>query len=293
MFNSKVYSHFIRLRLCALLLCSTLWAYADGHYIRINADFSYARDMGGASVDMSALSLSEAQDLVSVGSFETLQRSNGMAPGFGVGYRYIWKHLSVDIGLGAQYRHCWNRPYAIMDIQSPDVDREGYAYLGHNTWEERTQMMQHVGVQLPLMIGAEWDNFYFLVGAKANLDVWGRRAEQGLYSLTGEYDRYVDPFSTMPENGFASEEKYTTDPVNLSIGWDVRVCAELGYRITSIVTSKAPVWYIGAFAEYGVVTAKDTYNPLLIGARLTVLLPLPTRHVCNCLPDQRFSKKHR
>ncbi|MCR5050382.1 MAG: hypothetical protein K6A36_04795 [Paludibacteraceae bacterium] len=277
-----------------ILILGAMSAVADNsHFVRVSADFPYARDMGGASVDMSALSLQEAQDLMYIGNAEALERSNGVAPGIGVGYRYMRNHFLFDIGLGAQYRHRWNRPYSIADIQAPSVDIEGYDYIGHHTWSNRSQTLQHVGVQLPLMLGAEWSGFYFLVGAKANVDLWGRRAEKGLYSLAGEYDRYIDPFSGMPENGFMAEEAYATNPVKMSLGWDVRVCAEMGYRIHHTARNTDPLWYMGLFAEYSVVSAAETYQPLLVGARLTILLPLPTRHACNCLPDQRFSKKHR
>ena len=295
MVSSKVYSLFSRRHVvCMVLMTFAISVSAGGsHFVRMSVDFSYARDMDGTSVDMSALSLQEAQDLVNAGTFETLQRSNGLAPGLGVGYRYMWKHLLIDVGLGVQYRYRWNRPYQIEDIQAPSVDIEGYDYIGHHSWTDRLQKMQHIGVQLPLMIGGEWSGFYFLVGAKANLDVWGGRAEQGLYSLYGEYDRYIDPFSGMPENGFMAEEAYATNPVKMSLGWDVRVCGEIGYRIHHTARNTDPIWYIGAFAEYGVLSAAETYRPLLVGARLTMLLPLPTRHACNCLPDQRFSKKHR
>ena len=97
----------------------------------------------------------------------------------------------------------------------------------------------------------------------------------GIYTIIGgtTYSSYVDKTMTRSNLSLISREYFKT--------------------MDQKMEGKAPVWYIGAFAEYGVVTAKDTYNPLLIGARLTVLLPLPTRHVCNCLPDQRFSKKHR
>ena len=281
-------------RFCILLgtlFFSTFGSYAlaaGTHYLRGVASVGYVHEMGGQTPEIS--SVSEAQELIRSGQIERLEKSNGVGTGIGIGYRYAYKHLLIDVGLGCDYRYRVNQLTDISDIEQPAVDEEGYDYMGLHTWSGRQNTWQNVGLNIPIMIGGEWNSVYFLVGAKLNVNVWGRTQEKGKYSLAADYDRYMDPFSGMSNHGYVTDEPYACAPTACSFSWDVRACAEVGYCLSgpasySRTRSVSPRYYLGAYAEYGIAPNNKIYNSLEVGAKLTILLPIKAKEACMCLSE--------
>ena len=281
-------------RLCILLgtlLISLFGSYAlaaGTHYLRWSANVGYVHDMGGKSTEIT--DLSEAQTLVGSGQTELLTKSNGIGSGIGFGYRYAYNHLLIDIGLGCDFRYRANQVADILNVEQPAVDEEGYDYMGLHTWSTRKNIWQNVGLNLPVMVGGEWSSVYFLVGAKLNVNVWGRTQEKGEYSLSADYDRYMDPFSGMSNHGYVTDEPYACAPIAQSMSWDVRACAEVGYCFSGAQSysnrrSASPRYYLGAYAEYGIALNNKTYNSLEVGAKLTILLPIKAKEACMCLRE--------
>ena len=287
MFNKVTYR-----RYCVLLLTFWLGMYAwsaGTHYVRVSVDAGYVHEMGGSTPELT--NLGEAQALIGNGQTELLKASNGVGTGVEFGYRYAYRHLLVDIGLGCDFRHRVNQPGDITNIEQPDTDEEGYDYMGLHTWSGRKCTWQNVGLNIPLMVGGEWNKVYFLVGAKLNVNVWGRTVEKGKYSLMADYDRYMDPFSGMSNHGFVTDEPYACAPMTQSTSFDIRACAELGYCLygTEQYTrsrSASARYYLGAYAEYGIAPTSTIYNSLSVGAKLTILLPLRAKEACMCLREQ-------
>lgn len=275
-----------------LLVAGVVFSYAHArHYVRVNADFSYARDnyradRGPAFIE--AVSLEEAQGWIGSGRTESLAASNGFAPALGVGYRFVHKMFLLDVGLGMEYRYRINRPYDVSDVKKDAVDETNMPYVGCHTWNNRETRFQNLGITLPVMVGLEWRRLYAMAGVRANVDVWGTARETGEYSLRGDYEMFMNSFVNIPVHGFVADEPYRHS-VALSMGWDVRVCAEIGYCLNgtdsrnSYRRKQQAQYYIGAFAEYAVVTAKEHYTPLLVGLRLTALLPVAEKPACKCL----------
>ena len=232
-----------------------------------------------------------ARSIVGSGMTEKGLAGNGFAPAAGVGYRLVYNHFLLDVGLGVEYRQAWLRPTALTQVYEQATDEQGYAYTGHHSWTERRSVMKHVGLNLPVMLGGEWDKFYFLAGVKLNADIWGRSSEQGYYSLEATYDRYMDPFTDMPNHGYVTNEPYTCDQVVLPMAVQLRACVEAGYCVYGADSGryrrqKSTKVYVSVFGEYSVIGTPDTYMPLLVGARVTALIPLPQKTKCTtCVKD--------
>lgn len=263
------------------------------HYIRLSADFSYARSLakGGYAWDAEMpMSLREAQSIIGSGMKEAGIAGNGFAPGLGVGYRLTYGYFVFDAGLGVEYRHQYLRPKALTNAYAEGYDEQGILYSGRHIWTHRVCEMRHVGLNLPVMLGCEFSDVVILAGVKLNADVWGQQKEKGLYSLEATYDRYMDPFEKMPNHGFVKDEPYTCAPVPLTTSFDLRACLEVGYCFHGGEStprrgrgrSNIVKCYVSAFGEYGVVGSEGAYVPFLIGARLTMLLPLPKGRECTC-----------
>lgn len=273
------YREFFTRKVVLLLLLFSgmqLCVYAD-HYIRVDAGFSYVRDMMDAKTGapfIENISLSEVQEWIGKGKAESFRNSNGYAPSIGIGYRYTGKKLwFLDIGVGAEYRSRINPLYDITDVQQATVDDTNTPYIGHHTWNSREARLQHVGISVPVMIGVEWKHFYAMAGVRGNADIWGTSTEKGAYTLTGEYERYMNQLENIAGHGYVKDEPYELT-AGSSFGWDVRACAEAGCRLN--------LYYVGVFAEYGFFGTASRYRPLLAGIRLTVLIPLTEQKHCMC-----------
>ena len=296
-----------RIILISVMMLVTLCVYPAGrrgaryrgnnavqHYFCVSADIAYAHEIahggeGIASAD--AMTYSTARSIIGSGMTEKGLAGNGFAPAAGVGYRLVYNHFLLDVGLGAEYRQAWLRPTALTQVYEQATDEQGYAYTGHHSWTARRSVMKHVGLNLPVMLGGEWEKFYFLAGVKLNADIWGRSSEQGYYSLEATYDRYMDPFTDMPNHGYVTNEPYTCDQVVLPMAVQLRACVEAGYCVYGADSGryrrqKSTKVYVSVFGEYSVIGTPDTYMPLLIGARVTALIPLPQKTKCTtCVKD--------
>ena len=283
----------IRRLLSVCVLCFFLPSLSARHYLRFNVDFSYARDFASAGAGapiVEEMSLADAQAMIGSGKSEALRNSNGFAPGIGFGYRFAYKAFLLDLGIGAEYRNTVNNLYPINNVFAADIDDTGEPYMGRHTWSSRRTSLQHAGIHIPLMLGAEIKRFYFLAGIKANMDIWGTSRESGAYSMSAKYDRFMEEWTNVVGHGIVADEPYKTAAQKRAMEWNIRACAEMGYcfYITTRHTNSRiaqPRYYAGVFAEYSFAGTSDCYLPLLVGARLTVLLPLAEPHGCKCLND--------
>lgn len=263
------------------------------NFIRLNADASYARDLARANTGapfIKELSLPQALEWIGSGQYESLQSSNGFAPAIGAGYRYQHKAFILDLGLGVEYRCRFNRMYPVEEVLAAEVDEKNWDYEAHYTWRERRGRLQHLGINLPLMVGGEWSGICVLAGVKANIDVWGNSSEKGLATKYGVYKQTNDPIFIRDKYGFYTDKPYQEAAVASAMQWNVRACLELGYRLSKAQKGKKaykksndPRYYVSLFAEYSVVGLQNTYLPLLVGARFTALLPIPEKPICKCL----------
>lgn len=263
------------------------------NFIRLNADVSYARDMARASVGapfIEELPISQALEWIGSGRYESLKASNGLAPAVGFGYRYQHKALIIDLGLGVEYRYRFNRMYPINEVLAAETDEKNWDFEAHYAWKERQGRLQHLGINLPFMVGGEWSGICVLAGVKANMDVWGKGFEKGLTTKYGVYPQTNDPVYIRDKHGFFTDKPYQGASVASAMQWNIRACLELGYRLSKAPKGKKaykqtndPRYYVSLFAEYGFVGSQNTYLPLLVGARFTALLPIPEKPSCKCL----------
>jgi len=273
-----------------ILMLVSVCAYPFDHYIRVSGDFSYARDCahGGIAWDNTAqVSLQDALAVIGSGAMEKGVSGNGFAPALGVGYRLAHNHFLFDVGLGGEYRQTWLKPHDLTNAYARGKDEEGLIYMGHHQWRERRSVLRHAGLTLPVTIGGEWDEWFFLAGVKGAVDIWGRSEEQGLYTLDGAYDRYMNAFEGMPNHGFVTDEPYRCEPKSQAVSISLRACAEVGYCVYGASDGRykrkqTVKVYVSAFGEYGVLTSKEAYAPFLLGARVTMLVPLPVKRECTC-----------
>lgn len=267
--NKKV-QYCIIIFMMSLMSISIYGQGASKHYFRISLDGGYADRLVVVEED-------KPIDLI---------KSNGATGDVSLGYRFRKNHFLFDLGLGLGYAAYTNQLKDTIHIQN-HVDKDGETFVGYNLYTSRSSELRNIAVQLPIMFGAQWGIFYFLAGLKFSANIPLSYSEKGLYSLSGDYDRFIDVFENMPTDGFVANEPYENALV-IDNYVDIQFCAELGcwfsltggeYRGTSNLSVDA---CLSAFVEYGVDIPMQ-HSPLAAGLRLAVLFELKKSSVCMCL----------
>lgn len=260
----------IRVSAIALLLgwVVVVSAHAESHLFRLSVDAAFANEF-------------------STPDGYQLRSSAGALGGVGVGYRLAHKGFLFDVGVGASYSYISNGLNDSVYVEDM-FDVQGEPYTGEHRFTERQDGGQRVSVNVPVMFGGEWGRWYALAGAKFNAALWTRTQEKGLYSLSGQYDRFIDPFEHMPVNGFVHNQPYENPPLQPSLTWDIRVCAEVGYMLNNRDATLGyhgntlrSDYYLAVFAEYGVCHSAPL-APFVVGVRFTALWEIPKIPKCHC-----------
>ena len=184
-----------------------------------------------------------------------------------IGGEWLWKknHFTFELGLQAAYL---TARYTVSDetlrFNMRDTQNKQFEYLGYVN--ERRESASVFDVRVPLLFGLEYDYVYASLGAIGVYTVTGRSRQQALLTTVGDYDRYYEILTDMPNHGF-SDRQPVSGRTSLGSGWDVRLYAELGTvwhtRMTTYSSSsgrkrgggrqtKEVKWRAGLFFDYGV-----------------------------------------
>ena len=206
----------------------------------------------------------------------TLNQSNAMQQligGAGAGldltYNLEYGHFLFETGLDFRFLNSTSA-YGFTAIRN-DLTYPGttYYYLFDNTREMRN--MAQVG--LPLMFGAQFNRFYFLVGAKVHYSFLGMYSQKGQYDITVSDPALLEPYGM----GIYDLNGKTKSPIVFRQP-EVSVAAEVGIDLDEWLQKQADpkkkvkvkpgerlpfgrehVHYrLSLFAEYGVLNTNAT-----------------------------------
>ena len=189
--------------------------------------------------------------------------SLGFAGGIGglyelqAGPNYSQTRFLFDVGVGA-----WGGMTSFMqgsdarvelsnqyDLQNQKFD---YIYELHG----RKDSYNNIGVQVPLMVGMQYNRFYFLVGAKLNASFWTKTKSTATLNTYGRYAEFGE-MRNMPEYQFFENEKLSGG-VKTSFNLDVDLSFEIGGRIGIVtdavgfdVPQRKIEYRLAAFVDYG------------------------------------------
>lgn len=206
----------------------------------------------------------------------TLNQSNALqqligGPGAGLDFTYNleYGHFLFEVGLDARFLNSTSA-YGFQATRTDMTYGSTYTYMFDNMREMRN--MLQVGV--PLMFGAQFNRFYFLVGAKAHYSLMGMYSQKGLYDITVNDPALVAPYGMGIHelNGATKQAIVFKQP-------EVSVAAEIGIDLDEWLqkqpdpkAKKAKVkpgqrlpfgrehihYRVGLFAEYGVLNTNNT-----------------------------------
>ena len=135
------------------------------------------------------------------------------------------------------------------------------------------EAQNRMSLNIPIMFGAEINQFYFLAGAKAGLGLLGNYSMRSDVTRSLDDPTLIDKLENMPTHGlYTQKAKYGN---NLKFGLDVTISAEAGICLDEYFPASALEYgagsekrklsyRVGAFFDYGLMNInKNTPNGLL------------------------------
>jgi len=190
----------------------------------------------------------------------------GGGGGLGLGYEYRGQKFLLQTGVGALYT---NTGLKINDnattYTNQLIDDEGWVINKYTYYEsKRRDDCSQVAMQVPLLFGAHFNYFYFLMGAKLNVNLYNQTKVKGTYRTTGYYEQFIDEFEDMDNHHFFSTGEVSTTSKN-SMKINVAASLELGAEFNIVQTRGKGNQYlrVAAFADFNILDdCKKSYKPL-------------------------------
>lgn len=194
----------------------------------------------------------------------------GLNTNLGIDYRLFHNNFLLSVGAEGMYGLYSN---SLDDIEEtiPMMDTEGDFFDMHAVLDHPRDYAHMVNVNLPLLVGGEWGSFYFLVGPKLSLNMYGATSSSAAVTTYGEYDRYYDDFYDMVNHQFETARPISSGV--LPMKWNMNVLAhlEIGGRVDDYPDNqgfqarkeKVRV-YLAGYVDFGVLNLKSgsTGTPL-------------------------------
>ena len=105
-------------------------------------------------------------------TIDNLPPSAGMNGNIGLDYRLFRNNCIFSIGLEGMYQLSVNQ-MAGQDVTIPMIDTEGDLFGMHVLVDKSKDLAHMVNLNIPILVGGEWGRFYFMVGPKVSLNMYG------------------------------------------------------------------------------------------------------------------------
>lgn len=196
------------------------------------------------------------------------QLKGGAGVGLDVTYNLEYKHFLFETGLDFRFLNSTSA-YGFQASRTEQTYGATYTYLFDNLRETRN--MLEIG--LPVMFGAQFNRFYFLVGAKVHYGLPMGYKQKGQYDIVVNDPALLEPYGMgiYDLNGKTEQKMQFKQP-------DISVAAEIGLDLDEWLQKDADpkkkvkvkpgerqpfgrqhVHYrVGLFAEYGVLNTNAT-----------------------------------
>lgn len=192
--------------------------------------------------------------------------STGMNTNIGVDYRLYHNHFLFSAGLEGMYQMNINLMDK-LDVTIPMLDTERDLFDMHVHVDKSRDMTHMVNVNVPLLFGGEWKRFYFLLGPKISLNVYGMTSSSAQFTTYGEYDRYYDDFYEMPNHQFMSDREMKSGSLPISWNMNIMAHAEIGGRIGHMFKTKQfrirpdkVRMYLAAYVDFGLLNIQRNHG---------------------------------
>lgn len=196
------------------------------------------------------------------------QLKGGGGAGLDFSYSLAYQNFMFETGLDFRFLNSTST-YGFQAARTDATYGATYHYWFDNLAETRNMMQ----VALPIMFGAQFERFYFLLGAKIGYSFWGNYSQKGQYDIVVNDPALLEPYGL----GIYSLNGKTGQPIKFAQP-EVSLAAEIGIDLDDWLQAepdpkKKPkvkpgerlpfgrehVHYrVGLFAEYGLLNTNAT-----------------------------------
>lgn len=257
-------------------------------------------------------------------SKDVFKQYGGPGVELGVGYEVHKNHFLFNVGVDFEYLYSFDAFNAFTGTRTNLVDTEGDPIKNmFYDFHDFTNTNNYAYVNIPIGIGFNTQAMYGFVGAKVGINVLGTTTSSIQYRTAAEYDRFIDPFTGMPDH-FLKDFTTESKSEELKLLPNIAAQAELGFNIGGKRFKKGTSirYRIGLFCEYGLMNVhnnkapkkawisytnphpelmltpvlnafdmkKNDVLPLFVGVRYTILFELPKPRSCHCIGTYRPKK---
>ena len=192
--------------------------------------------------------------------------AGGLNTNIGADYRLFYNNFLFSLGVEGMYGLYVNR-VARVDESIPMKDTEGQLFDMHVRVDKARDLSHMVNLNIPVLFGGEWGRFYFLVGPKVSLNLYGAASSTSEFTTYGEYDRYYDDFYNMINHQFSGGQ--TTSSGVMPVKWNLNVMAhlEIGGRFNHMfkhqqfrINPDKIRMYLAAYVDFGLLNVYTGSN---------------------------------
>lgn len=177
---------------------------------------------------------------------------NGYEASLGFDYCLSFRRFLFHTGIGGCLARV-NSKGGNASVALPNsVDADGYVFTFVYDLTARSDRYTSISVQVPLMVGAQFDRFYFLLGTKFALTAMAQSTTSLNVSSYGDYPQFLDPFTGMPEHQYfdATAKKATSE---VSFAPDIKGAVEIGAQVIKPEENGQPSLRIALYADMSIL----------------------------------------
>ncbi len=199
-------------------------------------------------------------------NYEGSSVPGGGAGMLGVGY--FMKHKSnfnFRAGLEFMYLNSTTRLDNMSftgDFMYSDANKQNHTMKYMMDFANYKEQQNRMSLNIPIMFGAQFNQIYFMAGAKAGLGLMGNYSMKSDVTTTLRDPELIDDMGNMPTHGLQTQQaKYGS---KFNFGLDVAISAEVGICLDDYFPATALEYgsgkdkrklsyRVGAFVDYGVL----------------------------------------
>lgn len=140
------------------------------------------------------------------------------------------------------------------------------------------ESMNRLSVNVPIMFGGQFSRYYFQVGAKAGVALWGGYTSKSDITMTAKDREIIDVIGSVGSHNLCTQKGKTSGPLKFDL--DVTVSAEFGIVMDEWMPASAmmvgkgkkkiPLSYrLGLFMDYGIMNLNPDNGSGIIGTNRT------------------------
>lgn len=190
----------------------------------------------------------------------------GINANIGIDYRLQYNHFLFSVGAEGMYQLNANHIGQLTEtIRMRDT--EGEQFDMHVRVDKSQDLTHMANANIPILFGGEWNRFYFLVGPKVSVNLYGATSSTAQVTTYGEYERYYEDFYDMENHQFVSGQPMASALLPMKWNFNIMAHLELGGRIGHMFRHKQfrlnpdkNRLYLAGFVDFGLLNIHNNKN---------------------------------